>query len=163
MLIYETGAMFKPHTGTEKIPGIFGTLVVCLPSPHQGGDLVLRHPGQTKVIETSEVQPSIACWYSDVSHEVLPVTSLRTLKHTDFAHVQCLEATSAELEFDVFLAVLEKEESGDCGGPISWGSTDGRAKSTMTGSVGSRLASLTKTKMTGTARRDGTALKRCLI
>ncbi|KAJ4415806.1 hypothetical protein N0V85_002571, partial [Neurospora sp. IMI 360204] len=37
MLIYERGALFKSHTDTEKIPGMFGTLVVSLPSAHTGG------------------------------------------------------------------------------------------------------------------------------
>ncbi|KJK80992.1 hypothetical protein H634G_03525 [Metarhizium anisopliae BRIP 53293] len=75
MLIYEKGAMFKAHTDTEKIPGMFGTLVVCLPSAHQGGEVVLKHCGQRKVFKTSEAPQSFASWYSDVSHEVLPVTS----------------------------------------------------------------------------------------
>ncbi|KAK4456763.1 hypothetical protein QBC42DRAFT_237836 [Cladorrhinum samala] len=75
MLIYEKGALFKPHTDTEKIPGMFGTLVICLPSEHQGGDLVVKHRDVTKVFKTSEKQPSMACWFSDVTHEVLPVTS----------------------------------------------------------------------------------------
>ncbi|KAF4977820.1 hypothetical protein FZEAL_5727 [Fusarium zealandicum] len=75
MLIYEKGAMFKAHTDTEKIPGMFGTLLISLPSVHQGGDLVLKHCGETKVFKTSGASQSFACWYSDVSHEVLPVTS----------------------------------------------------------------------------------------
>ncbi|KAL6885817.1 hypothetical protein GGI43DRAFT_426518 [Trichoderma evansii] len=75
MLINEKGAMFKAHTDTEKIPGMFGTLVVCLPSTHQGGEVVLKHCGEKKVFRTSEVSQSFASWYSDVSHEVLPVTS----------------------------------------------------------------------------------------
>lgn len=104
MLIYEKGAMFKAHTesdtsylippvctlrslngtsrprpchhdSTEKIPGMFGTLVICLPSPHEGGDVVVKHSGQAKTFSTSLVQPSVLCWYSDVHHEVLPVTS----------------------------------------------------------------------------------------
>ncbi|KAK4033729.1 hypothetical protein C8A01DRAFT_39815 [Parachaetomium inaequale] len=78
MLIYEKGAMFKAHTdntSTEKIPGMFGTLVICLPLPHTGGDLVVRHRGLQKTLQTSVTQPSVLCWYSDVHHEVLPVTS----------------------------------------------------------------------------------------
>ncbi|KAK4102920.1 hypothetical protein N658DRAFT_522894 [Parathielavia hyrcaniae] len=75
MLMYEKGAMFKPHTDTEKIPGMFGTLVICLPSPHEGGDLVLKHRGQSKTYKTSTNQTSMLCWYSDVHHEVLPVVS----------------------------------------------------------------------------------------
>lgn len=81
MLIYEEGAMFKPHTeypaprprprpprhtdppspsSSEKTPGMFGTLIICLPSAHQGGGLVLRHAGETKIFPTSAtpVRPS---------------------------------------------------------------------------------------------------------
>jgi hypothetical protein len=54
---------------------MFGTLVICLPSAHKGGDLVVRHRGEEKTYKTSDVQPSVLCWYSDVHHEVLPVTS----------------------------------------------------------------------------------------
>lgn len=163
---------------------MFGTLVICLPSPHTGGDIVLRHAGQEKTHKTSEVQPSVLCWYSDVHHEVLPVTSgyrwvltynlaispdlerpsaalrrpqtdqlqlsiaswlqqarlqdgdqvptkevphiyylfeheyteasiaLRGLKTTDLVRVQCLQHVSTRLDFDVFLAVLEKRQEG---------------------------------------------------
>lgn len=75
MLVYEKGAMFKAHTDTEKIPGMFGTMVICLPSAHTGGDVVVKHKGKKMVFQTSAQQPSIISWYSDVHHEVLPVTS----------------------------------------------------------------------------------------
>lgn len=54
---------------------MFGTLVICLPSPHTGGDIVLRHAGKEVTYKTSEIQPSVLCWYLDAHHEVLPVTS----------------------------------------------------------------------------------------
>ncbi|KAK7432252.1 hypothetical protein QQZ08_001197 [Neonectria magnoliae] len=177
MLVYEKGAMFKAHTDTEKIPGMFGSLVICLPSPHEGGEVVLKHCGEKKIFKTSEATQSIACWYSDVSHEVLPVTSgyrwvvtynlaidhvetrpsvslqrsetkdlrdtlerwlaedvksrerefvyhvldhdyteanvsLKMLKAQDLTRVQALKDLSSELPFDIFLALLEKEEIG---------------------------------------------------
>ncbi|KAH8194082.1 hypothetical protein TruAng_011754 [Truncatella angustata] len=74
MLLYEKGAMFKAHTDTEKIPGMFGTLVISLPSPHVGGDVVLKHGGEEKSIKTSTADMSFVCWYSNISYEVLPVT-----------------------------------------------------------------------------------------
>ncbi|KAK2047855.1 2OG-Fe(II) oxygenase superfamily protein [Colletotrichum somersetense] len=74
LLVYEKGAMFMAHTDSEKCPGMFGTLVICLPSPHEGGDVVVKHAGQTKTFKTSKFEQSFACWYSDVQHEVLPVT-----------------------------------------------------------------------------------------
>ncbi|UNI17917.1 hypothetical protein JDV02_004224 [Purpureocillium takamizusanense] len=75
MLIYGEGAMFKAHTDTEKCSGMFGTLVVCLPSAHGGGDVVVKHCGQAKLLSSSATAQSYLAWYSDVSHEVLPVTS----------------------------------------------------------------------------------------
>jgi len=78
LLLYEEGAFFKPHQDSEKTPGMFGTLVICLPSPHQGGEVVLSHGHRTKTFETSpnsELGMSFAAWYSDVLHEVKPVTS----------------------------------------------------------------------------------------
>ncbi|OAL55584.1 hypothetical protein IQ07DRAFT_172094 [Pyrenochaeta sp. DS3sAY3a] len=43
LLLYEEGAFFKAHRDTEKMPGMFGTLVICLPSLHTGGEVVLVH------------------------------------------------------------------------------------------------------------------------
>lgn len=63
------------HYSTEKIPGMFGSLVICFPSVHQGGEVSLKHNGQQKLFKTSEYTQSFASWYSDVHHEVLPVTS----------------------------------------------------------------------------------------
>jgi hypothetical protein len=77
---------------------MFGTLVVCLPSKHEGGDLVLKHRDTTKVFKTSEAQPSMACWFSDVSHEVLPVTSgIRWVLTYNLAISQPLNRLSAAL------------------------------------------------------------------
>ncbi|KAK1717541.1 hypothetical protein BDP67DRAFT_575195 [Colletotrichum lupini] len=74
LLIYEKGAVSKAYTDTEKCPGMFGTLVICLPCGHKGGDVVVKHCGETKMLKTSGADQSFACWYSDVHHEVLPVT-----------------------------------------------------------------------------------------
>ncbi|OAV95941.1 hypothetical protein PTTG_26514 [Puccinia triticina 1-1 BBBD Race 1] len=60
---------------TEKTPGMFGTMIICLPSAHTGGEVVARHNGEVMVLSTSDAPQSFACWYSDVSHEVLPVQS----------------------------------------------------------------------------------------
>ncbi|KAI1767563.1 hypothetical protein GGR53DRAFT_99628 [Hypoxylon sp. FL1150] len=179
MLVYEKGAMFKAHTDTEKTPGMFGTLVVSLPSPHEGGDVVVKHCGMEKILQTSEEEMACLFWYSDVSHEVLPVTSgyrwvltynlaidpaaelptadsipenarlrktlqlwmqevenaslipwprywvldhkyteanisYQGLKTVDRERVRYLRKMCSELNFDLFLATLEKEEIGPC-------------------------------------------------
>ena len=38
LLIYEKGSFFAPHRDTEKSSRMFATLVICLPSRHEGGD-----------------------------------------------------------------------------------------------------------------------------
>jgi hypothetical protein len=67
LLLYEEGAFFKPHQDTEKTPGMFGTLVVALPSPHQGGDLAFRHQKKKVTFQTSKNSDfgfSWATWYA---------------------------------------------------------------------------------------------------
>ena len=78
LLLYEEGAFFKPHRDTEKVPGMFGTMVVCLPSEHTGGEVYLTHGGKQRVLQTaatSAYDMSTLTWYSDVQHEVKPVLS----------------------------------------------------------------------------------------
>ncbi|KAI9744730.1 MAG: hypothetical protein M1818_001655 [Claussenomyces sp. TS43310] len=82
MLLYEEGAMFKPHQDSEKAPGMFATLVVCLPSKHEGGNVRLSHAGKHMIFQTAETSAfdcNYMAWFSDVVHEVLPVTSGRRL------------------------------------------------------------------------------------
>jgi hypothetical protein len=47
--IYGPGGFFKPHYDTPRSSDMFGSLVVCLPSPHSGGGLVLRHKSNRHV------------------------------------------------------------------------------------------------------------------
>ncbi|KAM0324713.1 hypothetical protein ACHAPQ_008270 [Fusarium lateritium] len=99
MLLYEKGAMFKAHTDTEKIPGMFGTLVVSLPSTHTGGEVVLKHCGEKVIYESSKSEASCAGWYSDVTHEVRPVTSgYRWVLTYNLAIDRSLPAPSAGLQ-----------------------------------------------------------------
>ncbi|WEW59015.1 hypothetical protein PRK78_004483 [Emydomyces testavorans] len=77
-LLYEEGAFFLPHQDSPKADRMFGTLVVCLPSKHEGGEVVLTHDGQSRVFESSKTSAfgtSFAAWYSDVTHEIKPVKS----------------------------------------------------------------------------------------
>jgi hypothetical protein len=84
MLLYGKGAMFKPHADSEKAPGMFGTLVISLPSAHFGGCVVMTHKGQRRKLQTYKHE--YLAWsvmlysvyilqltfqrYSDVIHEV---------------------------------------------------------------------------------------------
>ena len=82
------GAVFKPHQDTPRADDMFGTLVIVFPAPHEGGALKLRaqrnKEGETKewtfdapALLAQQTQPSVAyvAFFSDVEHEVLPVTS----------------------------------------------------------------------------------------
>ncbi|KAF2865412.1 hypothetical protein BDV95DRAFT_612563 [Massariosphaeria phaeospora] len=78
LLLYEEGAFFKTHKDSEKTPGMFATLVICLPSEHSGGQVRLIHGKKSKMLETASTSCfdiSTLAWYSDVQHEVQPVTS----------------------------------------------------------------------------------------
>jgi hypothetical protein len=79
LLIYEKGSFFAPHRDTEKTPGMFATLVVCLPSRHEGGTLIVRHESRTTKIEfggkDSEFKTQYAAFYADCRHEITPVTA----------------------------------------------------------------------------------------
>ena len=79
LLIYEKGSFFTAHCDTEKVPGMFATLVVGLPSRHEGGTLIVKHEGQTRKIdfggEDSEFKTQYAAFYADCQHETKPVTA----------------------------------------------------------------------------------------
>ncbi|KNG87017.1 hypothetical protein ANOM_004695 [Aspergillus nomiae NRRL 13137] len=78
LLIYQEGAFFLPHRDSEKADGMFGTLAVCLPSKHEGGDVIVSHRDDCLTFQTaptSDFGMSWAAWYADVTHEVKPVTS----------------------------------------------------------------------------------------
>ena len=80
LLVYEEGAFFKPHQDSEKTPGMFGTMVVSLPSQHEGGNVILTHNKSVKVYDSSQnsnlvAGTSFGAWYSNVYHEVKAVTS----------------------------------------------------------------------------------------
>lgn len=65
MLLYEEGAHFQPHKDMEKAPRMFATLAICLPTEHEGGDLVLKHGGQSLTWsspKTSAFDLSFVAW-----------------------------------------------------------------------------------------------------
>ena len=76
------GAFFKPHKDTPRRQDMFGSLVVVMPTAHQGGQLVLRHQGKEWTFDAAKLLSGEAsntlayiAFFSDVEHEVLPVTS----------------------------------------------------------------------------------------
>lgn len=78
LLIYEEGSFFVRHRDTEKMPSMFATLVVGLPSAHQGGELVVSHGGESEAVSFANNDDfccDYAAFYADCYHEVKPVTS----------------------------------------------------------------------------------------
>ncbi|EGE00624.1 hypothetical protein TESG_07924 [Trichophyton tonsurans CBS 112818] len=77
LLLYEKDAFFLSHQDSPKADGMFATLVVCLPTEHEGGEIVLNHQGKSMQFKTSTTSIagfSYAAWYSDVFHEIKPIT-----------------------------------------------------------------------------------------
>lgn len=78
LLIYDEGGFFRAHRDTEKAGGMFGTLVMVLPSAHRGGELIVRHAGREVVVDLSGDEVSeiaFAAFYADCEHEVRPIAS----------------------------------------------------------------------------------------
>ncbi len=76
LLIYGPGQFFKPHQDSEKLEGMVATLVIILPSPHIGGDLIVQHKQHSSCFESESIMPiSLKCaaFYADCQHEVKSV------------------------------------------------------------------------------------------
>jgi len=77
LLVYREGGFFAAHRDTEKVPGMIATLSLSLPTPGEGGELVVRHGGEATTIDMSAQDPSelaFAAFYADCLHEARPVT-----------------------------------------------------------------------------------------
>ncbi|KAF9235657.1 hypothetical protein BU15DRAFT_77778 [Melanogaster broomeanus] len=80
--VYGKGDFFKPHKDTPRGRRMIGSLVVVLPTQHEGGQLVLRRGRKEWTVDFADkfaaaTEPS-ACFvafFGDIEHEVLPVTS----------------------------------------------------------------------------------------
>jgi predicted 2-oxoglutarate/Fe(II)-dependent dioxygenase YbiX len=77
LLIYEPGDFFLEHRDSEKTAGMFGTLVITLPSPFSGGVLALGHGDQEVRLElpADAGRLSFAAFYADCTHALRPVTA----------------------------------------------------------------------------------------
>src|SRR5258708_30592551 len=78
LLVYDKGSFFVSHRDTEKVPGMFATLVLALPSQSDGGELVVKHGDREVRLDLRCDEPgeiAFAAFYADCLHEVLPVTA----------------------------------------------------------------------------------------
>ena len=137
------GSFFKPHVDTPRSEKMFGSLVIVFPTPHEGGALLLRHCGHEWIFDygqelASKCQPSIGyvAFFSDIEHEVAPVTSGHRITLTynlyfdDGGPVSANDAVSKHLTppqlanedafRDAFLALLENPEFLAEGGTLAF-------------------------------------------
>ena len=78
LLVYDEGSFFTTHRDTEKVQGMFATLVIVLPSVYTGGELIVHHQDRQFQFDLRCSDPSeaaFAAFYADCAHEVLPVLS----------------------------------------------------------------------------------------
>lgn len=79
LLLYEKGSFFLPHRDGEKLDRMVATLVIGLPSVHEGGELIVSHEGSQHEFTFSGAasghELSYAAFYADCEHEVRPVRS----------------------------------------------------------------------------------------
>lgn len=79
LLIYEKGGFFVAHKDSEKEKGMFGTLIIGLPSGHTGGELSVRFDGREETIDfsgpTSQYKMPFVAFYADCEHEIKPIAS----------------------------------------------------------------------------------------
>lgn len=86
LLVYQPGDFFTQHRDTEKEPSMFATLVIVLPCPHSGGELVVRHAGREATLDLAngslededEASRALgvvrwAAFYAGCQHELRPL------------------------------------------------------------------------------------------
>ncbi|GJE97692.1 2OG-Fe(II) oxygenase [Phanerochaete sordida] len=133
--VYGPGSFFKAHKDTPRADNMIASLVVVLPTRHDGGALVLRHEGREFKFESAKIlaqpqAPSVAyaAFYGDVEHEVEPVVSGSrvTLTYNIYLidsvtkHVQPDTAYELALK-DAFRALLQDKEYLPEGGLVGFG------------------------------------------
>ncbi|KAK2750644.1 hypothetical protein FQN57_002715 [Myotisia sp. PD_48] len=78
LILHGDGSRFNKYSDAEADGKMFGTLVICLPSQHKGGDVHITHGGKTKILrtaESSEFGYTYLCWYAGIGHAVAEVTA----------------------------------------------------------------------------------------
>jgi hypothetical protein len=77
LLVYGPGQFFKPHQDSEKIEGMIATLILVLPFPHIGGDLVIEHTNKKHIFKSENLQSNLLraiIFYADCHHQIKKVT-----------------------------------------------------------------------------------------
>ncbi|CAF0870830.1 unnamed protein product [Didymodactylos carnosus] len=79
LLLYEKGSFFKSHRDSEKVRGMFATLVVLLPSSYSGGEFIIRHNKVERKFDFSGAERQndyhYIVFYAGCEHEIRPIHS----------------------------------------------------------------------------------------
>jgi hypothetical protein len=116
LLVYDTGGFFLSHRDTEKTEGMFGTLVVVLPAPHHGGELIVRHGDREVTLDMDEHlsapdAPAKIAWL--LEHQYTPDgLSFAGLKSADAARLKVLAQAAERAGCTVHLGIVHLDESG---------------------------------------------------
>ena len=131
LLVYNRSGFFLAHRDTEKTAGMFGTLIVTLPSTYRGGALRISHAGREVTVETSAADPSelsYAAFYADCEHEVLPLEAGNRVcliynlieTHPKGRH-KSVKAPEYESQVAEIAAILDRSlQSPDAPAKIAW-------------------------------------------
>jgi 2OG-Fe(II) oxygenase superfamily len=97
------GSFFKAHVDTPRNETMFGSIVIVLPTSHEGGVLVFRHRGQEWYFDSSAILSAAmpasiayAAFFCDVEHEILPVKSGHRVTLTYNLHFEADERASGK-------------------------------------------------------------------
>jgi hypothetical protein len=115
--IYSAGGFFKARApvDTPRSDQTFGSLVVCLPTQFSGGALITRHRGGevkfdwSSTLENPNKTVSWAVFFSDVEHEVLPVTQGQRITLTYNLYAVNQHTDKEVPSYDVTINPLYKE------------------------------------------------------
>ena len=98
LLVYGPGQFFASHQDSERADDMVGSLVVLLPSKHQGGALVVQHHDDRVVLGEAprgSKELMLIAFYADCQHEVQPVTSGHRIALTYHLHHRAAGARRA--------------------------------------------------------------------
>lgn len=78
-MVYQTGDFFLSHKDAEKEKGMFGSLIINLPSHYTGGELSIQFDGEEIIADFAQDAANYtincAAFYADCDHEIKPLTS----------------------------------------------------------------------------------------
>ncbi|KAH6604787.1 hypothetical protein Trco_006494 [Trichoderma cornu-damae] len=100
MLLLERGCILKKaHYSSGAVFDNLGQLIVCLPSAHQGGEIVREHRGrQQTVFASNKPEQCFNSWYSDISPRPIESGYLWVLVCNIIGHGARVDASTALLK-----------------------------------------------------------------